>query len=64
MSRACRERTRKNGLKLKGGRIRSDIRKFFAVRVARHRLPREAVAFPSLQALKTRMDGALNILVQ
>ena len=43
-----------------------DIRKnFFTVRVVRHwhRLPREAVAAPSLEAFKARLDGALSNLV-
>ena len=54
-----------NGCKLKGGRFRSDIRKkFFAVRVVRPwpRLPREAVAAPSLAVSKARLDGALSTL--
>ena len=44
-----------------------DIRKkFFTVRVVRHwhRLPREAVAAPSLAVFKARLDGALSNLVQ
>ena len=42
-----------------------DIRKkFFTVKVARHwnRLPREAVAEPSLERSKARLDGALGSL--
>ena len=53
-------------LKLKECRLRLDIRKkFFTVRVVRHwhRLPREAVAAPSLAVFKARLDGALNNLV-
>ncbi|KFQ03801.1 hypothetical protein N330_05650, partial [Leptosomus discolor] len=55
-----------NGFKLKEGRFRLDIRKkFFTVREVRHwnRLPREAVAAPSLAAFKARLDGALGNLV-
>jgi len=62
----CSDRTRKNGCKLQEGRYRLDIRKkFFTMRVVRHwhRLPREAVAAPSLELFKTRLDGALSNLV-
>ncbi|KFQ13482.1 hypothetical protein N330_07938, partial [Leptosomus discolor] len=55
-----------NAFKLKEGRFRSDIRKkFITVRVVRpwHRLPREAVAAPSLTVFKARLDGALSNLV-
>ncbi|KFZ57764.1 hypothetical protein N338_04058, partial [Podiceps cristatus] len=43
-----------------------DIRKkFFTMRTVRpwHRLPREAVAAPSLEVFKARLDGALSSLV-
>ena len=43
-----------------------DIRKkFFTMSVVRHwnRLPREAVAAPSLAVFKARLDGALSSLV-
>jgi len=43
-----------------------DITKeFFTMRVVRqwHRLPREAVAVPSLEVFKARLDGALSNLV-
>ncbi|KFR10505.1 hypothetical protein N306_13317, partial [Opisthocomus hoazin] len=55
-----------NCSKLKEGRFRLDIRKkFFTMRVVKHwnRLPREAVAAPSLVVFKARVDGALSNLV-
>ncbi|KFQ40951.1 hypothetical protein N332_14617, partial [Mesitornis unicolor] len=55
-----------NNIQMKEGRFRLDIRKkFFTVRVVRHwhRLPREAVDAPSLEAFKTRLDRALSSLV-
>jgi len=64
-TRVWSDRTRGNGSKLKEGRFRSDIRKkFFPMRVVRPwpRLPREAVAAPSLAVLKARLDGALSNL--
>jgi len=60
-SRACCNRTKGNVFKIEEGRFRLDIRKkFFTVGVVRHwhRLPREAVAAPSLELLKARLDGA------
>ncbi|KFV19506.1 hypothetical protein N340_03307, partial [Tauraco erythrolophus] len=55
-----------NGFKLKVGRFILDLRKkFFTLRVVRHwnRLSREAVAAPSLEVLKARLDKALSNLV-
>jgi len=65
-SRACCDRTRSNGFKLREGRIRLDIRKkFFTMRVVKHRnrLPREVVEAPSLETFKTKLGGALSNLV-
>jgi len=62
----CSDRTRGNGSKLKEGKFSLDIQKiFFTMRVVKHwnRLPREAVAAPSLEVLKARLDGALSNLV-
>jgi len=50
---------------LKEGKFKLDIgKKFFTMKVARHwhRLPREAVAAPSLAVFKARLDGALSNL--
>jgi len=65
-TRVCSDRTRRSGCKLKEGRFRLDTRKkFFTTMVVKHwnRLPREAVAAPSLAVFKARLDGALSNLV-
>ena len=65
-SRACRDRTRGNGFKLKESRFRLDTRKkCFKLRVVKPwpRLPREVADAPSLDMFKVRLDGALSNLV-
>ena len=59
------DRTRGNGLKLRQGRFRLDIRKFFTQRVVTYwdRLPKEVVDAPSMEAFKARLDVALGSLV-
>jgi len=66
LRRICSDRTRGSGFKLKEGRFRCEIRKqLFTMRVLRHwnRLPRGAVAAPSLEGLKATLEGALSNLV-
>jgi len=54
-SRACCDRTRSKGFKLREGRFR-------LMRVVKHwnRLPREVVEAPSLETFKARLDSALS----
>ena len=65
-SRVDSDRTKGNGLKLRQGRFRLDIRRnFFTQRVVTHwnRLPKEALDAPTLEAFKARLDVALGSLV-
>lgn len=61
-TRACRDRTRKNGFSLKEGMFRVDERKnFYAVKVVSHWhwLSRKTVAAISSGVFKARLDGVI-----
>lgn len=64
LSRPCCDRTRSDGFKLKEGKFRLDMKKFFTMGVVRAwpRLPRKVVDASSLETSQARLDRALSNL--